>query len=385
MELYVHIPFCKRKCRYCSFVSFTEKAAEHEAYINLLLKEAELRAEEADEKITTIYLGGGTPSLLSSRLLEKLIRGLNSIFNLDSVSEFTSEANPGTVTEDWLEKAAELGVNRISFGMQASQDSLLCILGRIHRQDEVFHSMELARQAGFKNINLDLIFGIPTQTEDDWTQTLLTALSLHPEHISAYGLIPEEGTPLFNDLRMNRLQLPDADMERNMYSKAVSLLHSYGLQRYEISNFARPGCECMHNIGYWTQVPYIGVGISAASMTGFRSLPDGITYSRSTNPCSWADYRSMILGKKLPVPEVISPKEARFESVMLGFRMADGINEDTFMRMHKVSLEDCYGEKLHKYCENGLIIQEGHHWRMSERGFDIQNTILSDLMDDSFN
>ena len=385
MELYVHIPFCKRKCRYCSFVSFTEKESEYEAYINLLLKEAELRSDEAGEPISSIYIGGGTPSLLSPRLLDRLIRGLNSIFDLGRVFEFTSEANPGTVTEGWFEKAAEMGVNRISFGMQASQDSLLCILGRIHHQDEVAHSVELARLTGFQNINLDLIFGIPTQTEDDWTQTLFTALSLNPEHISAYGLIPEEGTPLFEDLRMNRLQLPDTDTERSMYSKAVSMLHSYGLQRYEISNFARPGCECLHNIGYWTQVPYIGLGISAASMTRFRSFPDGITYSRSTNPDTWADYSRMVLEKKLPDSERISRKEARFESVMLGFRMSKGINEDTFMRMHKVSLEDCYGEKLHKYCESGLIIHEGHQWRMSERGFDIQNTILSELMDDSFN
>lgn len=384
MELYVHIPFCRKKCRYCSFVSFTEKESDYEAYIDLLLKEAEFRADEAEEPVRTVYIGGGTPSLLSPRLFSKLIRGLNTIYDFSSVSEFTSEANPGTVTEAWLDNACELGINRISLGMQAAQDSLLYILGRIHHQDDVIRSVELARQSGITNINLDLIFGIPSQTEDDWNETLRTAVSLKPEHISAYGLIPEEGTPLYEDLRLNRLQLPDTDIERNMYSAAVSFLKTQGLERYEISNFAAPGFECHHNIGYWTQVPYTGLGISAASMISLRSLPDGVTYIRRANPDNWKDYTEMIRNHTSPPDEIISCREARFESVMLGFRMTEGINEDTFMNMHKVSLEESYGNKLKPFVDSGLIIHDGKRWRMSEHGLDIQNIILSELMDDSF-
>ena len=382
MELYVHIPFCRKKCRYCSFVSFTEKESDYEAYIDLLLKEAEWRADEAEEPVRTVYIGGGTPSLLPPRLFNRLIRGLDSIYDFSSVSEFTSEANPGTVTKAWLDNACELGINRLSFGMQAAQDSLLLILGRIHHQEDVIRSVELARQSGITNINLDLIFGIPSQTEENWIETLRTAVELKPAHISAYGLIPEEGTPLYEDLRLNRLQLPDTDTERNMYSSAVSFLWSMGLKRYEISNFATPGFECLHNIGYWTQVPYIGLGISAASMTRLRALPDGVTYIRRTNPDSWPDYAEMIRNRISPPDEIISCQEARFESVMLGFRLAEGINEDTFMKMHKVSLEESYGNRLKPFVDNGLIIHEGKQWRMSERGLDIQNAILSELMDD---
>ena len=382
MELYVHIPFCRQKCRYCSFTSFIGKEAFHETYIDHLLKEAVLRAREAEEPVTTVYIGGGTPSVLSSFHFRKLIRGLKEIYSWDSVTEFTTEANPGTVTSDWLDTAASEGVNRISFGMQASQPHLLSELGRIHQADEVSVSVQLSRLAGISNISLDLIFGIPGQTESDWKETLEYALSLDPCHISAYGLIPEDGTPLYRDLQAGLIRLPEPETERAMYDHAVRLLHTHGLDRYEISNFARKGYECIHNIGYWTQVPYIGLGVSAASMSCPQYLPEGMSYCRRTNPDSLEKYFDMVDIRKPDNPEEkISVKEARFESIMLGLRLNDGINEDDFFRKHHIPLETYIGKKLHLLENNGLMIHEGSNWKMTERGFDIQNAVLVELMD----
>ena len=382
MELYVHIPFCRQKCRYCSFTSFVGKEAFHEAYIDHLLKEAAFRLCEYEEPLTTVYIGGGTPSVLSPSLFRKLILGLKKIYDWNTVTEFTTEANPGTVSGEWLDIAAHEGINRISFGMQASQQHLLSTLGRIHLTDDVSSSVQLSRKAGISNISLDLIFGIPGQTESDWTETLDYALSLDPCHISAYGLIPEEGTPLYRDLQAGLIRLPDPETERSMYDQTVHLLRAHGLFRYEISNFARKGYECIHNIGYWTQVPYIGLGISAASMTHLQILPEGISYRRKTNPDSIEEYFDMVDIHKAEIPdEIISTEDSRFETIMLGLRLNEGVNEDDFLMKHHVSLENYIGNKLHIMEKNGLMVHEGKNWKMTERGFDIQNAVLVELMD----
>jgi len=228
MELYIHIPFCKKKCRYCGFTSFTGKEAFYEKYINLLIKEAEHRCGEVNEPIRTVYIGGGTPSLLPVSLFRKMTECLRDIFNLNEVSEYTTEANPGTLSLSWLEMAAFQGINRLSVGMQAYQRKLLDVLGRIHQYEDVVRSVEQIRKAGINNINLDLMFGIPTQTKEDWAQTLKAALSLKPGHISAYGLIPENGTPLLRDLESGSLELPDSEDERQMYEYAINILQDNG-------------------------------------------------------------------------------------------------------------------------------------------------------------
>ena len=382
MELYVHIPFCKQKCRYCAFTSFTGQEAAYEEYISLLPKEAEARMDEAREPVRTVYIGGGTPSLLPPALLRRLAEGLSSLYGFSAVEEFTSEANPGTVSAEWLDAAASAGVNRLSFGMQAYQDRLLSLLGRIHRFDSVCRSVELARKAGFANISLDLIFGIPGQSPADWCETLDKALSLAPEHVSAYGLIPEEGTPLNSDLESGQLSLPDPDSEREMYDTAISVLSALGYRQYEISSFARESRECRHNIGYWTQVPYIGLGVSAASMTGVRLGSEGMSYGRRTNPSTLDAYRSMVLGGDPPAAsERIGPEEARFEALMLGLRMKRGIRSEDFLRMHRITPEQYRGEKLRRMRSLGLMEYEGGAWRMTRKGFDIQNSVLVELMD----
>lgn len=381
MELYVHIPFCRQKCRYCSFTSHAGTETDYEEYINLLLQEAEIRKNEPEEAFKTVYIGGGTPSVLPPSLFDKMSEGLRNNFDLTGIEEYTVEANPGTVTPEWLDTALKSGVNRLSLGMQAFQPKLLSLLGRIHCFESVKESVFAARQSGFRNINLDLIFGIPGQRISDWQETLEAALSLSPEHISAYGLIPEEGTPLKLDLDMGILQLPDPDEERQMYSVAIDMLRRHGLFQYEISNFARAGFECHHNIGYWTQIPYMGLGLSAASMTGIRYSSSGMSYDRRTNPDSMKNYIHMLNHMDSVHSEKIFPKEARFETMMLGLRLNRGIHDEDFQRMHGVSVEACYGDRLRKMMSKGLIQHEDHYWRLTSRGFDIQNSILVELME----
>ena len=383
MELYVHIPFCRKKCRYCSFASFTEQEDYYEKYTDLILREAQIRQHEVSEPVTTVYIGGGTPSLFTPIHFARMISGLHEIFGFESVEEFTSEANPGTVTMQWLDNAVTCGVNRLSLGVQAVQERLLQILGRIHCFKDAADSVELAHAAGISNINLDLIFGIPTQMPYEWEQTIDTVLSLNPTHFSAYGLIPEEGTPLYDDLQCGKYQLPDPDEERAMYDLVIRKSVAYGFQQYEISNFALPGYECRHNIGYWTQTPYIGLGVSAASMTGLHSDADGMSYQRSVNPETLKSYERMISeGNNASVSEHISTAEARFETMMLGLRMNRGVHETEFRKKHHMDIHSCYGKKLEKLRMNGLMIHDNGYWKLTRRGFDIQNSVLVELMDD---
>ncbi|MCR5567467.1 MAG: radical SAM family heme chaperone HemW [Clostridiales bacterium] len=382
MELYVHIPFCRQKCRYCAFASFAGQESYREKYIELLLTEARNRKQEVSGSVSTVYIGGGTPSLLSPSQLSVLIAGLREVFDLDGVTEFTSEANPGTVTGEWLDAAVSCGVSRVSFGMQAYQENLLRLLGRIHTFEDVRTCVHLARKAGISNISLDLIFGIPGQTGEDWNNTLDAALSLDPSHISAYGLIPEEGTPLMHDLNAGRLTLPDPDLERNMYSLACEKTALSGFHQYEISSFARENRECVHNIGYWTQVPYLGLGVSAASMTGISFSDEGMTYFRSVNPDTITVYEQQVLSGITPEAERISPSDARFETVMLGLRMNRGVSERDFYRIHGVTIGSCFGGKLETLKKRGLMLHEGDAWKLTARGFDIQNSVLVELMEE---
>ncbi len=384
MELYIHIPFCVRKCNYCAFDSYTCCDAEKmEQYTASLLREASQRASYVTEPIETVYFGGGTPSLLSPELLENLVLSLKNIFSFSSVREFSVEANPGTVSEKWLETALRCGINRISFGVQAFQNHLLQTLGRIHTFDEVIRSVDTAHRCGFHNINLDLIFGIPGQTMSDWHQTLERVIALAPVHISAYGLIPEEGTPLHDKLQAGTLSLPDPDLERDMYDHAISILNNAGLFQYEISNFARPGYRCLHNIGYWNQVPYLGLGLSAASMVRSPVRQSDTFSSRWTNPSSFDEYDSVIddPSRFSALKEDISDADARFETVMLSLRMTEGMRRSRFAELHGDVPERWYGPILAGLNQQGLLELKDDCWRLTRRGMDIQNSILLEFME----
>ena len=379
MELYVHIPFCVRKCAYCAFDSFPGCSREEiERYISAVLREARLRQKEVTESIETAYIGGGTPSLVPADLMAFFLSELNQILDMSAVREFTSEANPGTVTNEWLDAVRSAGVNRLSFGVQSFQPDILKTLGRIHSAEEAVRSIELARVHGFENLNLDLIFGIPGQTMADWEETISAALALHPEHISAYGLIPEEGTPLKRKLDSGEWSLPDPDEERNMYDRAISRFREAGLAQYEISNFARKGFECRHNIGYWDQVPYLGLGLSAASMAVARP-EEGFFSRRRTNPNTLEAYFRM--AENEGETDNISYKNARFETVMLSLRMTKGMNRARFEELHGAPPESFFGETLEKLKSQGLLTLEKNAWRLTRRGMDIQNAVLLEFMD----
>ncbi len=384
MELYIHIPFCARKCRYCSFVSFPADENRKEEYVEALLHENRLRKAEYTEPVSTVYIGGGTPSLLSPDQFRTLVLGIRKTVLWEADAEFTVEANPGTLTDAFLETAAELGVNRLSLGMQSAEERLLKFLGRIHTFSEVEQSAASVRRAGIRNLNLDLIFGIPGQTASEWDHTLDAALSMEPEHISAYGLIPEEGTPLYEELLKKKTELPDVETEREMYDAAIRKLNTYGLEQYEISNFARKGYECRHNIGYWTQVPYVGLGVSAASMSITRRFQEGITCLRRTNPTEYGQYIRYVRepDNSQLLKETVDSQNARFETMMLGLRMNRGVSEEAFRNMHGVTMDSCYGDRLRAMQSAGMMKLENGCWSLTRKGMDIQNSILLEFMDD---
>lgn len=378
MELYIHIPYCRQKCRYCNFASYAGQEATMSAYVDALLSEADGFRPYHAAPLQTVFMGGGTPSLLPAPELRRLLSGLRERFRFPAGIEFTAEANPGTLTEAWLETAVACGVSRLSLGMQAFQPPLLRTLGRIHTHAEVVASAAMARRMGIRQLSVDLMFGLPGQTPEMWQETLHAALDLGVEHMSCYGLIPEEGTPLKHDLDAGRLTLPDEADERRMYDDALTLLGKSGFQQYEISNFARPGCECQHNIGYWTRVPYIGLGASAASLL---STPGGGL--RLTNPAGIHDYIALTEARAWRRRDRVSllPADARFETLMLGLRMNRGVSEEDFLAAHAITLDAYCGDVLRSQEARGLLLHRDGRWALTRRGMDVQNAMLVEILE----
>ena len=348
--IYIHIPFCQSKCRYCDFTSFSGCDSLMPAYINSLTAEMQ---KHAGKTFDTVYIGGGTPSCLPPALLETLLAAMHTHFSFVPDAEMSCEMNPGTVTEAFLQALKRAGFNRVSMGMQAKSPALLQTLGRAHQFEQVVESVALCRAAGFTNINIDLMLGIPGQTMRDAQEALDAAIALGATHISCYGLIVEENTPLETDIRTGRLSLPDEEKERTMYTMAIERLAAAGLVQYEISNFAKPGLECRHNIGYWKRAPYLGLGVSA------HSFENEI---RTANTTSLQDY---LKGITVLECEEISPEEAHFETLMLGLRMNEG-----------VPFEPRDEQKARPLIEQGLLRLQDGRLQLTSKGMDVQNTVL---------
>jgi oxygen-independent coproporphyrinogen-3 oxidase len=382
MEIYVHIPFCKRKCLYCDFASCAGREDSMEHYCRDLIKEIRLRAGELGPvPISTAYIGGGTPSVLPSVLLSEVLDCLFDAFPPMPDAEITCELNPGTLTEDFLHMLYAHRVNRLSLGAQARQDRLLQTLGRIHCWKEVEDSVLMARQAGFENLNIDLMFGLPLQTREEWLDTLKAALELHPEHISCYGLILEEGTALYEMEAKGQLPLPGEDTERGMYNDAHRLLKKAGLFPYEISNFAKPDRECRHNLGYWQGANYLGLG--AAAHSRLDCDPNTGAYKRFGNTRNLEKYMESMDRGVIPVEEykVIPFREAEFETLMLGLRVVSGVKEADFLRRHGRTLREAFGDKISPLVNKGLLTYSGGCLMLTRRGMDVQNAVLVELMD----
>lgn len=367
LGLYVHIPFCAKKCLYCDFSSWQGKMGQREAYVQALEREIESRATH--ERADTVFIGGGTPSLLMPEQLNRILSALHKGFAIEKDAEITCELNPGMVSEAFLKAAGAGGVNRISVGVQAFDDRLLAGLGRRHTAQKAVETLRLIHKAGFRSINVDLMFGLPFQTMEDWARTLDTALSMPVQHISCYALIPEEGTPLYAKLQSGAWTLPDEDTERDMYDLALQKLTARGFERYEISNFALPGHACRHNLGCWRRAPYYGFGCAA------HSLLD--TGTRRANPLALDAY----LAGEAPGMQTLPIKEQMFEEMMLGLRTAEGVSDAAFTERYGCSICETYGDRLRPSLENGLAEMREGRLRLTHRGMNLENTVLLDLMD----
>lgn len=357
--LYLHIPFCKQKCGYCDFASY---AGREDAFLPVAdAMKAEMRRAEG-LSVRSIYVGGGTPTCLPVGLLAELLHTAAQCFAVTRDAEITVEANPGTVDAHALESLREAGVNRLSIGAQASQPHLLSALGRIHSWEDVSSAVSLARGTGFENISLDLMAGLPGQTPMDFRDTLDAALDLSPTHLSIYGLIIEEGTPFFERYTGRPEMLPDDAALEKMADDARWMLEDAGLSRYEISNYAREGRECRHNMGYWLREDYLGIGCAAHSLIGNHRFAGARTIEG-------------YLRGELSEKQTITEDEALFERLMLGLRLVEGIP------WGGRALFDRYAQRLKKLRERGLLEYNEERLWLTARGLDLQNRVLVELMD----
>lgn len=373
ISLYIHIPFCAQKCLYCDFPSFARKDHLRKAYIEALNKEIiSLREKHNNLEINTIFIGGGTPSVLEADELECLLKEVAKL-NMAKDIEYSMECNPGNLTEEKLEVMKKYGVNRISMGLQAKQDNLLKGLGRIHNYKTFKENFLLAKKVGFNNINVDLMFGLPNQRLNEWEETLREIISLEPAHISAYSLIIEEGTAFYNLYENDKLKLPTEEEERKMYHLAKKILEENGFNQYEISNYAKEGKECRHNLAYWNMDNWIGVGSAAASY---------INGKRIKNISSVEKYINSINEKREAVEEIInnSKNDNMEEFMFMGLRKINGIDENEFKKRFSMNINDVYGEILNKYIDEGLLIRESGRIFLSEKGIEISNIIMADFL-----
>lgn len=369
LELYVHIPFCVRKCQYCDFLSGPSDEETKDRYIEALLKEIRAAEHTEDYEIVSVFIGGGTPSALKAEAIASIMRTLQEQFFFCEDAEVTIEANPGTVDLEKLTIYRNVGINRLSLGLQSTDAEELKLLGRIHSYEEFLKSYEWARKAGFSNINIDLMFAIPGQTGEAWRQHLYQVAELNPEHISAYSLIIEEGTPFAEQ----NLDLPDEDTEYQMYEDTAEILERYGYRQYEISNYAKQGYMCRHNAGYWQRREYLGFGLGASSLYGgmrFSNTHQMQEYLKeSRNP---DQIRQDVT--------VLSRNERIEEFMFLGLRMTEGISEKKFEENFDVRLMDVYGDILQKYEETGFMEHIETKWRLTRKGIHVSNHILADFL-----
>ncbi|ELC8423477.1 oxygen-independent coproporphyrinogen III oxidase [Clostridium perfringens] len=373
ISLYIHIPFCAQKCLYCDFPSFARKDHLRKTYIEALNKEIiSLREKHNNLEINTIFIGGGTPSVLEADELECLLKEVAKL-NMAKDIEYSMECNPGNLTEEKLEVMKKYGVNRISMGLQAKQDNLLKGLGRIHNYKTFKENFLLAKKVGFNNINVDLMFGLPNQRLNEWEETLREIISLDPAHISAYSLIIEEGTAFYNLYENDKLKLPTEEDERKMYHLTKKILEENGFNQYEISNYAKEGKECRHNLAYWNMDNWIGVGSAAASY---------INGKRIKNISSVEEYINSINEKGEAVEEIInnSKNDNMEEFMFMGLRKINGIDENEFKNRFSMNINDVYGEILYKYIGEGLLIRESGRIFLSEKGIEISNIIMADFL-----
>ena len=406
LELYLHIPFCERKCAYCDFLSAPADLPVRISYIKKLQEEiAYYGAQYGEYQVSSIFFGGGTPTILEGYQLAAILETVKEHFNITTDAEITVECNPGTLTAGKAEKLVQAGFNRLSMGLQSADDRELQLLGRIHNFAQFLESYDLARKAGFRNINVDLMSALPGQTLKSWQDTLQKVTALRPEHISAYSLIIEEGTPFYErfaeDERIReegghpRL-LPEEDVERQMYELTETFLYTKGYERYEISNYAKPGYECRHNCGYWIRKDYLGLGLGASSLVEhqrFQNTSELKTYlEQEYSPQCEGQHERIAetiqlqeetgltqTGHHIHI-ETLDKKSEMEEFMFLGLRLMAGISRQQFEKKFQVTLNSVYGEVLRKLKGEQLIEEVAGYVRLTEHGIDVSNYVLAEFL-----
>ena len=373
LELYIHIPFCIRKCNYCDFLSFPETESGIAQYCHALKEEIKRTGDQAEGiGVRSVFIGGGTPSILEAEQITEIMTCIRNNFSIEKNAEITIESNPGTLNAEKLNCYHELGINRLSIGLQSTDDDCLRRLRRIHTFQEFEKNYEQARKSGFQNINIDLMSGLPGQSLRGYEDTLNRVTELKPEHISSYSLIIEEGTPFYKSDSVLQ-QLPDEDTERKMYERTKEILAQQGYERYEISNYARQGRECIHNLGYWEQVPYLGMGLGASSFY------NGARFSNERN------FRKYLSTPYLPFEHredyvQVSREEQMEDTMIFGLRKMKGISVSEFEREFGTPIWEMYGSVIERYSNLGLLIQEGDVLRLTDAGIDVSNRIFEDFI-----
>ncbi len=383
LEIYIHIPFCVKKCRYCDFLSFPGQEPLIRAYADRLAEEIRKKGEELRiagdlRPVCSVFLGGGTPSILEVEQTGDLMRAVRESFTLAEEPEITMECNPGTLTREKLSAWRRAGIGRLSIGLQSASDRELACLGRIHTWKEFEENYFLAREAGFSNINVDLISALPEQTPQSWRQTLEKVLKLEPEHISAYSLIIEEGTPFYEIYREDAERrergekpvfLPSEEEEREMYRDTEKLLGEAGYGRYEISNYAQRGYTCRHNIGYWEREDYLGFGLGAASLYKNTRYHNTENLERYLNG-----------DREKEEIQVLSEKEQMEETMFLGLRLTEGVNLKKFEEEFGIPCEAVFGEQMERLTKQGLLRRNGERLCLTERGLDLANYVMAEFV-----
>lgn len=388
LSLYVHIPFCASKCGYCDFNSYAGQEHLIEAYSKALVREALLwRDAAAGRPVTTVFFGGGTPSLLPIEELASIVDGLRAVFGVAPDAEVTLEANPGSIDEAYLRALLDLGFNRLSLGVQSLRDDELRALERIHSTEEARQAVRDARAAGFDNLSLDLIFGLPEQRMERWRRSVEEALSFHPEHLSLYALMVEEGTPLARDVLDGRVAAPDPDAQADQYEWARERLARAGYDHYEISNWARPGYRCRHNLTYWECGDYLGLG------AGAHSFLDCVRFANVEAP---GEYVSLVEesskeaargARETPMRQIVSreslaPDLAMVDALVLGLRLVEGVSLAAFRERFGTDAMEAFGDRLAESFAHGLVETAGGRLRLTDRGRLLGNEVFARLLPD---
>lgn len=370
--LYVHVPFCLGKCAYCDFVSYPCNNKDVVSYAEALEREIRLRGKECEKGnvLRSVYLGGGTPTCLPPAMLKRTIALLRDRFSISPGAEITVEANPGTVTDGLLENLLSSGVNRLSIGIQSTEDRLLRVLGRRHTAADAVRTVETARTTGFTNISIDLIFGIPGQDTGDWEKTLADAVALAPEHISAYGLELHRETPLGRAAAAGEVGICSEETFQEMYFQAIDYLNASGYVQYEISNFARPGRESRHNLVYWEGEPYIGLGPAAHSY---------LNRCRWENTADLDTYTATLMEGRFPVAEAINltPADEMAEAMFLGLRLTAGVSTSRFRARFGREPVAVYGDKISRLMAQGLLRHEKDRLRLTREALPVANQVFA--------